>query len=201
MTHREAVLAQLPKNADQILNVELAKPALLPKENVFVEEDMTEIRKQEDVKISTSVWLVLSLYVELMLSAKIYLEVMSVNAQKDSLATLLVGAKNAHKDPVLVNLLMSRLEINANWQVVAAAAIANQRKPNVLRSQEESAIVLVLQDTKQALMENVLMSMNVQADLAHLVPEVLNVSIRKVRSPVPVLLEHQEMLTMEFASL
>ena len=201
MTHREAVLAQLPKNADQILNVELAKPALLPKENVFVEEDTTEIHRQEDVKISTSVWLVLSPYVELMLSAKIYLEVMSVNAQKDSLATLLVGAKNAHKDPVLVNLLMSRLETNANWQVVAAAAIANQRKLNVSRSQVESAIVLVLQDTKQALMENVLMSMNVQADLAHLVPEVLNVSIRKVRSPVPVLLEHQEMLTMEFASL
>ena len=201
MTHREAVLAQLPKNADQILNVELAKPALLPKENVFVEEDTTEIRKQEDVKISTSVWLVLNPYVEPMLFAKIYLEVMSVNAQKDSLATLLVGAKNAHKDPVLVNLLMSRLEINANWQVVAAAAIANQRKLNVSRSQVESAIVLVLQDTKQALMENVLMSMNVQADLAHLVPEVLNVSIRKVRSPVPVLLEHQEMLTMEFASL
>ena len=201
MTHREAVLAQLPKNADQILNVELAKPALLPKENVFVEEDTTEIHRQEDVKISTSVWLVLSPYVELMLSAKIYLEVMSVNAQKDSLATLLVGAKNAHKDPVLVNLLMSRLEINVNWQVVAAAAIANQRKLNVSRSQVESAIVLVLQDTKQALMENVLMSMNVQADLAHLVPEVLNVSIRKVRSPVPVLLEHQEMLTMEFASL
>ena len=84
----------MPKNADQTPNAELVKLASQAKENVFAEEGTIEILKLEGVKISMNVYLVPNRFVDLMLYAIIFLEVMSANVHLDFLEIHSADVKN-----------------------------------------------------------------------------------------------------------
>ena len=84
----------MPKNADQTPNAELVKLASQGKENVFAEEGTIEILKLEGVKISMNVYPVPNRFAGLMLSAIIFLEVMSANVHLDFLETHSADVKN-----------------------------------------------------------------------------------------------------------
>ena len=84
----------MPKNADQTPNAELVKLASQGKENVFAEEVTIEILKLEGVKISMNVYPVPNRFAGLMLSAIIFLEVMSANVHLDFLETHSADVKN-----------------------------------------------------------------------------------------------------------
>ena len=163
--------------------------------NVSVEEAMTATLNPVDARTSMNVWPVPSLFAEPMLFAKISLAATNVNVPKATLETPSAGASNALKDHVLVNLPMFKLETSVSWLDARATGTANPARPSASRLPVESATVLVLQDTRQALMVNVSTLMSALVDLVLLVPEEPNASTRKDHLAVLVLVVHPGMLT------
>ena len=132
--------------------------------------------------------------------AKTCLEAMNVSVQKATVATPLVGVKDAAKALVPANHLLSWLATSASLLVALPTVIARIR-PNVSRSQVESATVLALQATKIAQMVAALMSMNAKMGWDHPVAGEPLALTKKDPSPVLAQVEPLEMLTMETARL
>lgn len=191
----------MPKNADQTPNAELVKLASQAKENVFAEEGTIEILKLEGVKISMNVYPVPNRFAGLMLSAIIFLEVMSANVHLDFLETHSADVKNVQEELVHANHLMFKLETNADWQDVHQAQIVNPRKHSVSKSPAVSVIALAHPVIKLPLPVNVSTSTNVLPVWPHPALREPNVPIKKVLSLVLVQAELLVTLIMDSARL
>ncbi len=101
---------------------------------------------------------------ELTQCARIFLEATSASVHQDTVETPLASARHVQDHRALVKLHTNSLATNVNWQDVSQTGIAHRTRRRALKSPVESAIVLVLLDTKRQQMEAALTWMSVTLD-------------------------------------